>query len=216
MDNIVPYLHTHQAYALNGKEVPSVTTILGIISKPYLMKWANNLGLRGKSLADENKHTFGIGTLLHAKIEGFLKNTEVDTFGYTPTQRTIAEACFKKFLKWWESQEKITAIYIEKSFVSKRGYGGTVDAFLEINGLPTIVDWKTSKAISSDYYIQLSAYIQLLEDNGEEPKQVAILRTPKDDSIAEYVVFDAKEVKEAYFKVFESAMRLYNDLSNIR
>lgn len=215
MDNIVPYLHTHQSYILDGKEVPSVTTILGIINKPYLIRWANNLGLRGKAIVDENKHILGIGTLLHAKIEGFLKNTEVDTFGYTHTQKAIAEACFKKFLKWKESK-KINVIYIEESFVSKRGYGGTIDAFLEINGIPTIVDWKTSKAISSDYYIQFSAYIQLLEDNSEEPKQVAILRTPKDDGDAEYVVFNAKEVKETYFRVFESAMRLYNDLSNIK
>ena len=215
MDNIVPYLHTHQSYTLEGKEVPSVTTILGIINKPYLIRWANNLGLHGKAISDENKHTFGVGILLHAKIEGFLKDTKVDIFGYTKEQKAIAEVCFKKFLRWKESKN-IKVIYVEKSFVSKRGYGGTVDAFLEIEGVPTIIDWKTSKTISSDYYIQLSAYIQLLEDNGEEPKQVAILRTPKDDGIAEYVAFNAKEVKEAYFRVFESAMRLYNDLSNIR
>lgn len=210
----MPYLHTHQSYFLEGKEVPSVTTILGIINKPYLLKWANNLGLRGKSLADENKYTLGIGSLFHAKIEGLLKNVEVDTFGYTKEQKEMAEVCFNKFLKWKKSK-KIKVIYVEKSFVSSRGYGGTIDAFLEIDGVPTIIDWKTSKAISSDYYIQLSAYIQLLEDNGKEPEQVAILRTPKDDSNAEYVVFNAKEVKDSYIRIFDSAMRLYTNLAQM-
>ena len=31
----------------DGKRVPGVTTILGVINKPALVRWANNLGLQG-------------------------------------------------------------------------------------------------------------------------------------------------------------------------
>ena len=40
--------NAHTQYKLvDGTKVPSVTTVLGILNKPALVKWANNLGLQG-------------------------------------------------------------------------------------------------------------------------------------------------------------------------
>ena len=48
MSKPLPKTNAHTIYKLaNGDIVPGVTTITGRISKPFLVKWANNLGLEG-------------------------------------------------------------------------------------------------------------------------------------------------------------------------
>ena len=63
----------HTIYKLaNGKRVPGVTTVLGIINKPALVKWANNLGLQGIDSTTYVDGTAKIGTLAHEMIQEYL------------------------------------------------------------------------------------------------------------------------------------------------
>ena len=52
----------------DGKRVPGVTTITGMLDKPGLVKWANNLGLQGIDSAEHVKNLARIGTLAHLMI----------------------------------------------------------------------------------------------------------------------------------------------------
>jgi len=59
-------------------------------------------------------------------------------------------------VKWLSSEEKLY----------NRGYkyAGTVDAIAEINGEYCVIDWKTSRAIYPEYYLQVAAYAKAVED----------------------------------------------------
>ena len=75
----------HTIYKLeDGTKVPGVTTVLGILNKPALVKWANNLGLQG---IDSNKYRdemADIGTLAHQMIVNYFNKVETDTTDMFP------------------------------------------------------------------------------------------------------------------------------------
>ena len=52
--------------------VPSVTTILGVLSKPALIPWANRLGLQGIDSSKYVDRLATIGTLAHYWIESYI------------------------------------------------------------------------------------------------------------------------------------------------
>ena len=206
-------------YSPYGDRVPSVTTILGVVDK-NLTNWANKLGLQGKSLADESSHVMGIGTLLHGYIEGMFKNEDVDDSKFTDEQKETAQRCFQKF-SLWASGHQIVPISLELSLASDR-YGGTMDALLEVDGIVTIMDWKTSNQIYPEYFAQLSAYHNLISEKfnlGEDVGftipaigQVGILKVPKEDGQDfEYSVrnVDSQEFRNAW-NYFEACLNLYN------
>ena len=82
----------HTQYKLaSGTKVPGVTTVLSLLNKPALVKWANNLGLQG---IDSNKYrdaAADIGTLAHAMIQAHLQNEKLDTSQYSAQQIDLAE-----------------------------------------------------------------------------------------------------------------------------
>ena len=91
-----------------------------------------------------------------------------------------------------------------------------MDAIVEIDGIITIMDWKTSKAIYPEYFAQLSAYYYLLMncDYGDTdlPKQVGILKLPKEDGCDfEYstIKVDSEKFRNGW-KYFEACLNLYN------
>ena len=73
-------------YNKEGKRLPGTTTILGILNKPLLVNWANNLGLQGINVRDYVDDKADIGTLVHDMMFCDLKGTKVDTDYYTAIQ----------------------------------------------------------------------------------------------------------------------------------
>ena len=66
---------SHPKYEYNGRIVPSVTTILGVVDK-NLVRWAYNLGKSGVVLEDYQKYVNNVGTLTHYFIETYLKGSK--------------------------------------------------------------------------------------------------------------------------------------------
>lgn len=56
----------------------------------------------------------------------------------------------------WKARHDIEVIATERT-VFGPGYGGTADFFCRINGVTTLVDWKSSKAIRESHIAQLAA-----------------------------------------------------------
>jgi hypothetical protein len=219
---IVPKENVHPTYiSSDGKKLPSVTTILNVINKPFLVKWANKMGLQGVNVEEYNKGITGIGTLVHARIQAFLENVPLDDRGYTEKEISISLSCFNEFMRWYNSHS-IERILTEKSFVSEEyKFGGTIDAFLVVDGIPTIIDFKTSNQISSEYYSQLAAYDILLREHGFSPEKSAILRLPKTNdgnlsvqSSYEYVEKHVMELENPR-TIFIKALELYKALNPI-
>ena len=156
---ITPIGRKHPVYQDdNGVIYPSVTQILSIVNKPFLVNWANGLGLQGIAVQDANKESTDVGTLTHAFIEGHITNEEVSTEGYERKIIDQALLCYGNYLLW-EKKYNPKFVETEKSFVSQEyGYGGTVDAICKIGDQKYILDWKTSASIYPEYVSQLTAY----------------------------------------------------------
>jgi hypothetical protein len=160
----------HLYFNQNKESLPSVTTIIGQLDKPYLLKWANSIGLKGYSYESIRDKAAETGTIAHTMVENLIKGKEED-FSAHPLF-TAANRSFQAF-KQWVSRNDIQFLGSEISLVNQElGFGGTVDIVARVNGRVCIVDIKTSNQLCVEYHFQVAAYALLLEtatvdDKGE-------------------------------------------------
>lgn len=177
-------------YYVDGKRVPSVTTILGVglggYSKDALMKWAWTEGVAGRDYKQTSQKAADVGTVAHRMIECHLNG---ELFVPEPDHEPLivdAQPCFDAFLEWHGANE-ITIHEQEVSLTSTtHKFGGTFDALGTLNGEPALFDWKSSKGIYGSYVVQVAAYYVLVTENRHRdlwPKTVAIVRVGKDGKL---------------------------------
>lgn len=204
----------HTVYRLkDGTKVPGVTTVLGIINKPALIKWSNNLGLQGIDSSTYVDATARIGTLAHEMIQAYLGGPEWNRSAYTPEEIDTAENAVLSFYEW-EKQTgyNMKTFAIEMPVVSEKyRYGGTVDWLggIDASGDYWLVDFKTSKALYPEHEWQTSAYYKALVELGYKIKGVRLLRIGRssDEGFDDHVL--SKRQLELGWKVFLSALKLY-------
>ncbi len=198
----------HTRYrAKDNTIVPGVTTITGILNKPALVKWANNLGLQGIDSAKYVDDKAEIGKCAHYMIEQYLKNEKLDLSDYTPNQLDTAENAVLKFYEWKKHQD-FRVIESELKLVSEEHrFGGQCDIYCVLNGKNTLIDLKTSKGIFPEMFTQVSAYQQLLIENGFPCEDVRILRIGRDESEG----FDDRKVPflDLHWKRFLHCLAIY-------
>lgn len=198
----------HPKYTLAcGKLVKGVTTILAILAKPLLVKWANNLGLEG---VDSNVYTrkiARIGTLAHDMVISHLENKKVDTSSYSEEEINASLVCFNNFLLW-KKGKKITLLLLEQSLVSEKyEYGGKIDIYCKLDGVKTLIDLKTSSSIYPEMFHQLAAYKNLLEENGYIVEQVRLVRIGKKEGDVIDVPLSNTNI---HWEIFKLCLELYN------
>jgi len=173
----------HTVYkTAEGQRVPSVTTILGILNKPALLKWAWQCGLDGQDYMAVRDNAADIGTLAHGMIQAHLKHETFDTSEYSASDIGKAENCLIKY--WdWEKEHDIKPVLVEEQLVSVvYGFGGTIDCLAELNNELILIDHKTGKAIYPEMAYQLAAYWHLLSENDYEITNARILRIGRDET----------------------------------
>ena len=164
-------------YIHNELRVPRVTHIIKqCVDQTNLIAWAAKVGY-SKQNYYRNK-ALEIGTAVHELIDRYLMSKyvyhdefTVDYSEYMEDYRSSIYNCIENFKLWCKRLEdnmiNIEVLYIEET-VSCPWYAGTIDAILKINGANYIVDFKTSKEISSEYLLQTSAYMWII-NNGYTP-----------------------------------------------
>ena len=169
----------HTVYKLaDGTRVPGVTTVLNILAKPALIAWANRMGLQGIDTTKYVDAAANAGTCCHAMIEAHLKGEPFDASLFDPATIDIAENGYLKYLDW-EAGHKLADIHSEMQLVSEQHrYGGTVDLYCTLDGVPTLVDFKTNQSGIYDEMMHQVAggYRLLLEEHGMPVKQVLVFR----------------------------------------
>jgi len=168
---------------------PSITTVLGVRKekKEGLAKWRERVG---NDVANHIMRTAaGRGTAVHHMCEDFLNNKEV-----------IKED--QKFLPWClfsqlkpTLEKSINNIYAQECGLWSEKYrvAGRVDCIAEWNGVPSIIDFKTSRSERKDdynfeYYMQASAYAEMFEERtGIAINQICILVVTEDGVVQEFV-----------------------------
>lgn len=197
-------------YTKDGVLVPGATTVLGLLNKPALVKWANNLGLQGIDVTKYVDKTAEVGTLAHLMVQYYLAGSEQLDYSRF-SQDTISQAENSLISFWeWDKTHKIKPILLEKSLVSNiHKFGGSVDCYAEIDGQRWLVDFKTGKAIYDEMAIQLAAYRQLLQEHDYEVAGCRILRIGRSEDEG----FDDKVYSTAFldrqWKIFEHLLSIY-------
>ena len=206
-------------YKKGDRILPSVTTIIGEASnKDALIQWAANstveyLKSNYESLeymcVDEHfnnarfeyrrlsKEALDIGSEAHSIIETAIKDKVI-----YESDREEVNNCVHAFEKWLHDNDVMT-IESERT-VYGGSWAGTLDLECEVEGVHTIVDFKTSKAIYLDSYgPQLAAYWSVTD-----AKEAGILRLDKESGEYEYKRLKKKAL-EKYLKIFNAMVELY-------
>lgn len=210
-------------YIYEGRSVPRVTEILSaMLHEQYLMEWSNSMGLyKHCKYTDLLNKAADIGSYVHKAIELYLsENKELNKDLIPKDLVRRVHFAFNSFLEWWSIIKKTTytIIYQEHTIICKY-FGGTLDLFIEINGRKFIVDFKTSNHASYKYFLQLSAYRYMLEEQGETVDGVIVLMLDKkslkfseyvlDFNIPEHLVFIDK-CKECFLSLAYAYYNRYN------
>lgn len=181
----IDFLSTHTVYKnAAGKRLPGVTTVLGILNKPALLKWAWQLGQSGIDLEAARQSAADIGTIAHALCEAHLRGMKLDTANLVPEMLSKAETGFLRFLEFWD-KEGLTVVALERPMVSERmQVGGTLDILARrSDGRLVLVDIKTSKAIYDEMLVQTATYAAIWEElENEVVDEVMIVRIGKEDA----------------------------------
>jgi len=189
------------------KQVAGVTTILSVLNKPALVPWSNKLGLAGINVRDYVDVLAEIGSCGHDMILAHNKGLAFVADGRPADLIDKAENSFISYLNW-EKGHKVEPILCEAPLVSEQyQFGGTLDCYALVDGVRTLIDYKTGKAIYSEHVIQTSAYRQLLSEHGHKVEQVRILQIGRDETegFSEKVVTDTTREWE----IFEHCLAIY-------
>jgi hypothetical protein len=161
MTNKVKYerLKSHQEYlTMDGTRPPGVTTVLGVKAKPALINWAWKEGKAGRDLNKVKQQAFDVGSCFHFMAECHAKGVEPDLDCFCKDDIDKAENAFIKFLGFWEQEGLVTVATELQLASSTLGFGGTSDLIAMDKGAKTtVIDFKTSKAVYSEYKCQLAA-----------------------------------------------------------
>lgn len=202
----------------DGSPCPGVTTITGELgwNKNMLVAWANKLGLNGIESRRYVDDKASIGTLAHAFVLADLGGAEPDTRDYTSNQIDLAKNCLKSYIGW-KAGKDIKGVLVEKRIVSESyRCGGTPDFYGKINGVFTLVDYKTGKGFYPEHIVQVSAYAALLEEIGHKVDDIRGLNIPRsaDENFSEHHV--TPEERKAGFEIFQHCLEIYKRKSILK
>lgn len=152
--------------APDGARYPSITTVLSILSEEAILKWRARVG---EDVANQvSTRASNRGSAVHSAVEKYLLNE--DTTEYLPhIQQSLSN------LKPHLDENVGTIFGLEVPLYSSHlGLAGRVDCVAEWKGVPSIIDFKTSKRIKkkehiSNYFAQMAAYAIMWEERTGMP-----------------------------------------------
>lgn len=194
-------MRTYPSEAVKGRDLPSVTSVLDMISKPQLYSWYGAKGnAECKRILAESAAR---GTATHEAIERHL-------FGDERGWEVVVTAPYKAGALGAIKELDIPKEGIRSEVTVRHeaaGYAGTFDLLYPSAGGLTLLDWKTSSAIYPEYGLQLAAYAKAFElGSDEKVKRLLVVRVGKD---GEYEIGDFSEKKESNYLTFLAALELF-------
>ena len=145
----------------DGKRYPSITTVLSILTEDVIRAWKERVGEEQAEIVSGK--AVRRGTKVHSIVEKYLNNE--DTSGFLPHIRQSLDN-LKPVL-----DESIGTVFgLEVPLYSHHlKVAGRCDCIAQFNGVPSIIDFKTSRYIKkkekiSNYFAQGAAYSIMLEE----------------------------------------------------
>lgn len=224
MDNTTRKGKAFEAYTYNGIAVPRVTSILEYTmgNREYLMKWAAKLG---PEYISTKRHSLDVGSKIHEVIAEYMTNGTLYTIQHLrgPIKEEVTN-CFRNFLAWYNHIKrlgwKIEVVASEIPLICP-WFAGTADLIVIINGRKYVIDFKSSKSISPDYLIQVSAYKWIIDNYYPEYgviDGVGILRFDKHHDTYQDLFLDVSDPKDYHLichcqQIFSWALNLFYSMN---
>ncbi len=121
-----------------------------------------------------------IGTQVHAIIEWNLRRELGQVVGPEPRILDNAQWAFMAFQDWAGSVRLKPRAIEQTVFSRTHRFAGTMDLLADVNDVPTLIDFKTGKAVYGEAHLQNAAYQTALAEMGHQrPEAGLILRLPK-------------------------------------
>lgn len=166
----------------DGTKYPSITTVLSILSEDSIRAWKKRVGEEEANKISTKAS--GRGTAVHEIIESYLNNETTEK--YMPHIRQSLENV-RPIL-----DERLGKIYgLEVPLYSAHlGLAGRVDCVAEFDGVPSIIDFKTSKRVKkkewiSSYFAQMAGYAVMWEERTGRPITNTVVIMDVDDNEAQ-------------------------------
>lgn len=182
----------------------SVTEVLNVINKPYLLRWYGKYG--NEKCEKIKKQSQSVGTRVHEEIQRRFNGLDFKT------KHKNIRAMVDRFFSEFAIPYKIVPISIEPEEPLRDDrlmFQGTYDAVFEMDEKLYIADWKTSNSIDKvSVPLQLSAYAYLYNlTYNPNPKLDfgIVVRIDKKISKIEWIEYSNLE---QYFQLFLSCLNL--------
>jgi len=220
-------------YTIEDKHYYSVTTILGMLDKPTLVPWAAKMTaakfkelvlaklpsdliaddldeieiLAKKDYRNQSKTAMSYGTIVHDLIENYCKT------GIDPDLKDDAIEVQTAWAAWmeWVTVHDFEPLCHELEVCNPVvEYAGRLDTIGKVDGVLTLIDFKTSTGIYDDMLYQLAAYNMALTEEYFDIKQAGILRLDKATGLPEWKVYDLDDLARGWeiFRHLAYAYRL--------
>ena len=199
----------HRFYEIEGKNYPSVTTVLNIRKSEGLKQWRNNVG---NEVANwEMRRAANRGKATHTLVEEYLK-------GETPSERGVLPLGLFKLLKPYVDQINNVHCLETIMYSHKLTIAGQVDCVAEYNGELSVIDFKTANKAREEgwidnYFLQTTAYAVMYEEIFKKPiKQIVVLIDAEDGTVACFKK-EKKDFIEPLGKAIEDFYKYYEELN---
>ena len=196
-------------YEIEGKNYPSVTTVLNIRKKDGLVEWRKNVG---EEVANyEMRRAANRGKATHTLVEQYLK-------GETPSERGVLPLGLFKLLKPYVDQINNVHCLETIMYSHKLTIAGQVDCIAEYNGKLSVIDFKTANKERNEgwidnYFLQTTAYAMMYEELFGKPiEQIVILIAGEDGSVSCFKK-DKKEFIEPLGEAIQNFYKYYQELN---
>lgn len=151
-----------------GINLPSITTVLSILSRESIAKWRKKVGEEEANKISYRASTRG--TAVHEIIEKYIDNDPDYRTGYNPD-------IIQSFLDVKPILDsRIGKVYAQEAplYSTHLGVAGRVDCVAEFDGKLSIIDFKTSRKPKKtewikSYFMQESAYAIMWEERTRIP-----------------------------------------------
>jgi len=176
-----------------GNYLPSVTTVLSLLSEDGLKAWRKRVGEAEANRVSERATKNG--TIFHKVVENYLNNKD--------TLKPPSQVVKKLFEQIKPELHKINNIRAQEVNLFSDGIGiaGRVDCVAEYDGVLSIIDFKTSrkkkqKSWILSYFLQSTAYAIMFEELVGTPiNQIVVLVSAEDNTIKAFVEDKAQYIE---------------------
>src|SRR6056300_2016095 len=199
----------HRFYEVDGKNYPSITTVLNIRKKDGLTEWRKNVGEGAANW--EMGRAARRGKATHTLVEQYLK-------GETPSERSVLPIGLFKLLKPYVDQINNIHLLEQIMYSNKLTIAGQVDCVAEYNGKLSVIDFKTAnkerqESWIDNYFMQTTAYAHMYEETFGTPIEQIVILLASEDGTSQCFIKEKKDYEQDLMKAIDGFYKYYEELN---